>query len=303
MYAKSSPKMIGIMIGFRIKNVRVKIARIRAATTTLFMSFDSVMVFYVFPTYKSSETWRKTYKEKLFGCDMIIKNIFDEVFDDEVHVAFLKFGRGVYKNKYLIEGKKQAKNWAVKAGAEYANFLVRRCLESVGGSVKVTGVIVSTLDLRDEIKFDIKKVKNFQGVRKHVIDGEVSGEEIFGLMDKYPKAFFALSFKGDDFVLKIKPKAPADGKKSKKEGEGIVADFCTLKTTDEKILGELFFGVAKFEKVKISHEIDVTDIVYPDNVASLKPAEIRELAKRKGILKRIADVDGKEQISQAEFVA
>ena len=234
---------------------------------------------------------------------MIIKNIFDGVFDDEVHVAFLKFGRGMYKHKYLIEGKKQAKNWAVKTGAEYANFLVRRCLENVGDSVKAKGVIVSTLDLRDEIKFDLKKVSNFQGVRKHVIDGEINSSEIFDLMDKYPKAFFALTFKGNDFMLKIKPKAPTSGKPGKDKGEGPVADFCTLKTVDEGILKELFFDIGSFQKVKISHEIDVTDIVYPADMANLKPAEIRETAKRKGVLKRVADVDGDVRVSQAEFVA
>jgi len=234
---------------------------------------------------------------------MIIKNIFNEVIDNEVHVAFLKFGRGNYKNKYLIEGKRQAKNWAVKTGAEYVNFLVKKCLESVGSSVKATGVIVSTLDLRDEIGFNLKKVSNFQGVRKHVVDCEVEGEEIFRLMDKYPKAFFALSFKGDGFVLKIKPKAPASGKPGKEKGAGPVADFCTLKTSDQKILNELFFDISKFEKVRISHEIDITDIVYPANMESLKPAEIRELAKRKGILRRIVDVDGDTRKSSVEFVA
>ena len=234
---------------------------------------------------------------------MIIKNIFDGVFDDEVHVAFLKFGRGVYRHKYLIEGKKQAKNWAIKAGAEYANFLVRKCLKSVGDSVKAKGVIVSTLDLRDEIKFDLKKVSNFQGVRKHLIDGEINSSEIFNLMDKYPKAFFALTFKGKDFVLKIKPKAPASGKPGKEKESGPKADFCSLKTEDKSFLDELFFDVVSFNKVRISHEISVTDIVYPVSMESLKPAEIRELAKRKGVLKRVADVDGEERVSQAEFVA
>ena len=234
---------------------------------------------------------------------MIIKKIFDGACDEEVHVAFLKFGRGVYRDKYLIEGKKQAKNYAVKTGAEYVNFLVRRCLESVGESVEATGVIVSTLDLRDEIKFDLKKVSNFQGVRKHAIDGEINSEEIFALMDKYPKAFFALSFKGNNFALKIKPKAPASGKPGKEKEDGPDADFCNLKAGDEKLLGELFFGVGKFEKVRISHEISVTDIIYPADMESLKPTEIREMAKRKGVVKRVAHVDGKEQISSAEFVA
>jgi len=243
---------------------------------------------------------------------MIIKNIFDGTFDDEVHVAFLKFGRGVYKGKYLLEGKKQAKNWSVKAGAEYVNFLVRRCLESVGGPIKVTGVIVSTLDLRDDIKFDLKKVSNFQGVRKHIVDTEVEGREIFDLMDKYPKAFFALSFKapldtkdrtGQGFVLKVKPKAPASGKPGKEKGDGLVADFCSLKTEDKKIVDELFFDVVSFEKVRVSHEIDVTDIVYPVDMESLKPAEIRQMAKRRGVLKRVVDVDGDVRESLAEFVA
>jgi len=239
----------------------------------------------------------------LFDGEMIIRKIFNGVFDDEVHAAFLKFGRGVYYHKYLIEGKKQAKNWSVKAGAEYVNFLVRRCLENISGPVKATGVIVSTLDLRNDIGFELKKVGNFQGVRKHVVDCEIGGDEIFRLMDKYPKAFFALSFKGKDFVLKIKAKAPASGKPGKEKGSGPVADFCSLKTEDKKFIDELFFDVAKFSNVRISHEIDVTDIVYPADMASLKPTEIRELAKRKGVLKRVADVDGEMRESSVEFVA
>ena len=233
---------------------------------------------------------------------MIIKNIFNGVFDDELHVAFLKFGRGIYKNKYLISGKRQAKNWAVKTGTEYVNFLVRKCLENIE-SIYVKGVIVSTLDLRDEINFDLKKVSNFQGVRKHVVDSEVKSEEIFALMDKYPKAFFVLSFKGEGFVLKIKPKAPASGKPGKEKEGGPVPDFCTLKTNDEKIIKELFFDIDKFEKVSISHEINVTDIIYPANMDNLKPAEIRELAKRKGVIKRVVDIDGDIRENSAEFVA
>ena len=62
---------------------------------------------------------------------MVVKKIFDGVFDEEVHLSFLKFGRGEYKNKFLLEGKKQKSKWAIKTGAEFANFLVRKCLEKV----------------------------------------------------------------------------------------------------------------------------------------------------------------------------
>lgn len=234
---------------------------------------------------------------------MIIKNIFEGKFGEDVHVAFLKFGRGSYRDKYLIEGKRQAKNWSIKTGPEYSNFLVKRCLESSKDEVKATGVIVSTLDLQDEINFELKKVSNFQGVRKHVVDGMINKGDIFSLMDKYPKAFFALSFKGDGFVLKIKPKAPTSGKPGKEKDGGPSADFCALKTDNEDFVKELFFDAPVFESIKIRHEIEVTDIVYPSNMENLKPAEIRELAKRKGVVKRIIDSDGKVSENSAEFVA
>lgn len=234
---------------------------------------------------------------------MVVKKIFDGVFDDEVHADFLKFGKGKYENKYLIEGKRQANKWAIKAGAEYANFLVRKCLGMVNSPIAIKGVIVSTLDLKDEIKFDIVKVKNFQGIRKNVVDTEVEPVEILNLMDKYPKVFFALSFKGSAFVLKIKAKAPKN-EKAGKDGSLPVADFCSLKVSDKNIVDELFFGVGEFKSVSVRHTINVTGIVYPGNVEELKPNEIRELSKRKGVICRKVVVDDKEEkISEAEFVA
>ena len=232
---------------------------------------------------------------------MIMKKIFDGVFDDEVHAAFLKFGRGEYRDKYLLEGKRQAKKWAIKAGVEYVNFLVRWCLERIDGIVAIRGIIVSTLDLRDEIGFDIVKVGNFQGIRKNVIDTEVEASKILELMNKFPRVFFALSFKGDDFVLKIKAKAPKSGK-SGKGGDKPIVDFCSLKTLDKSLVDELFFGVGDFGEVSVNHVIEVSDIVYPENVDDLKPTEIRELSKRKGIVIRNVDVDGIVKMSRAEFV-
>ncbi|MFH1237839.1 MAG: hypothetical protein ABIH79_03355 [archaeon] len=232
---------------------------------------------------------------------MVMKKIFEKVFDEEVHSDFLKFGRGEYKDKYLVEGKKQAKKWAIKTGAEYANFLVRKCLEKVIGPVNIKGVIISTSDLRNEINFEIKKVSNFQGVRKHIVDGKVEPSQILNLMAKYPRVFFALSFSGEDFVLKIKPKGPKSEKKGK-DDEGPVVDFCSLKTEDKTIVDELFFGVGDFREVFISHTINVTDIIYPANIESLKPAEIRELAKRKGVIIRKINADGIQKTSEAEFL-
>jgi len=234
---------------------------------------------------------------------MVMKKIFEGVFDDEVHANFLKFGRGEYKNKYLLGGKRQAKKWAIKAGAEYANFLVRKCLEKVSGSVRVKGVIVSTQNLnKEDMNFNFSKVSNFQGVRKHQLDDEIEAADILDFMDRFPRAFFALTFKGDGFVLKIKAKAPTSGKPGKEKKNGSVADFCSLKIKDKEIVDYLFFGVGDFQEASINHTINIMEIIYPTNMGELKPIEVRELAKRKGIVVREVVVDGIVKTSRAEFV-
>jgi hypothetical protein len=75
---------------------------------------------------------------------MVIRKIFEGVSDDEVHNDFLKYSRGNFKDKYLLEGKKQSDKWSIKAGAEFANYLVKKCLEKVSGNISAKGIIVST---------------------------------------------------------------------------------------------------------------------------------------------------------------
>jgi len=232
---------------------------------------------------------------------MIIKKIFDGVFDEGVHSAFLKFGRGEYKNRYMIEGKKQATKWGIKTSAEFANFFVRRCLPV--GMIQVKGVIISTVDLSEEVDFEIKKKSNFQGIRKLQIDTEVEGQKILDLMDKYPKYFFALTFKTDYCELKIKAKAPKSGKPGKAGEDGPKVDFCSLKTTNQEIVKELLFGVGDFKEVKVNHTLKIEDIVYPSDFEKMKPEDVREQSKRKGVVVRKVVVDGKESEREAGFEA
>ena len=234
---------------------------------------------------------------------MIIKKIFDKIFDEEVHVDFLKFGRGEYKDKYLIECKKQAKNWSLKTGPEFVNYLVKKSLENLNGAEEIKGIIVSTMDLSEEVDFEIVKKGNFQGIRKLTINTSIEPSKILELMEKYPKVFFALSFKGEDFVLKVKAKAPKSGKPGKESEDGPKVDFCSLKTNDESLIKEILFGVGDFKEAKINHTIKIDGIIYPEDMEDLKPAEIRAKSKKKGIILRKAIVDGKETITEAEFTA
>lgn len=234
---------------------------------------------------------------------MIIKKVFENNCDQEVHNDFVKFSRGEFKDKYLVEAKNQNKKWSIKTSLEFTNFLVRSCLNSSPDEIKVSGILSTTTDLSSKIKFSISKVSQFQGVKKYVIDTTIKTQELITLMDEYPKVFYALSFKGDNFELKIKAKAPKSGKPGSKDEEA-KADFCKLKTSDKKIIDDFFFDVGTdWTEAKLNHSFKITEIIYSENMSKMSPAEIRENSKRKIKLTRYITLDGNQQTKEIEFIA
>ena len=231
---------------------------------------------------------------------MIVKKIFEKVFDEEVHSDFLKFGKGEFRNKYLVDAKKQKDKWAIKTSSEYANYLVRKGLEKVSGNVKITGCIVSTGQL--EIPFSTGK-KQFMGVKQFQISGEVDSKQVLEMMNKYPRAFFALSFVLPDYELKIKAKAPKSAKPSTSGEKEAKPEFCSLKTTDANFIKELFFDFPNFNEISVKHTVKIDTMVYPKDMTNMKPEEIREKSKRKGILVRELTIDGKVEKKEANFEA
>lgn len=230
-----------------------------------------------------------------------MRKIFSDKTDDEIHEAFLKYGRGIFKNKYLLEAKKQKDKWSIKSSAEFANYFVRRCLEKVSGEIDVKGVIVYTHDLRNDIKFNIKNVKQFMGVKQFVLEGKIKTQDILELMNKHPRAFYALSFSTPSSELKIKAKAPKGAKPSTK-GEGEAkADFCSLKTSDLEIVRDLFFNLSNFKEIKVKHTLQIDSVILPQGIQD--PVKIREMAKKKGKIIRDIIIDGKKEVKEKEFVA
>ncbi len=230
-----------------------------------------------------------------------INKIFSGQIDEEVHLEFVKFSRGIFENRYLLEGKKQPEKWGIKSGAEFANYFVRRGLEKTQDKVKFTGAIISTLDLTKDITFEIADKKGYMGIKKWAIDSEIETKKIMDLMNKYPKVFFALSFSLPGFELKIKAKAPKSGKPGAKGEEEPKAEFCSLKTTDKSIVEDLFFDFLTFKEITIKHTLEIKDIEIPEGEKD--PVKMRENAKRKGIVKRIITLDGKQETKQKDFVA
>jgi len=237
---------------------------------------------------------------------MIIKKIFEEKIDEEVHSDFVKFGKGEFGNKYLLSAKKQKDGWMVKAGSEWVNQIVKKCFEKVRDKplIKVKGIIVSTLNVSQELGFEIKDVKNFMGIKKLLIDTEVKPLEMIEAIKRFPRVFFAISFSEEGTELKVKEKLPRSPKPSTKGGEEPKAEFCSLKTKDKELIKELFFDCPEnFQMVAIKHTIKINEIIYPEGMVKMMPEEIREKAKRRGVLIREIEIDGKKIVNEKEFLA
>ncbi len=229
-----------------------------------------------------------------------IKKVVDGNFDESVHLQFQKFSKGEFKNKAMIEAKNSKGKYTIKTSPEFANELVRTMAKKLGnGKTKITGAIVSTLDLKDDLEY--KEVKQFQGVKRYLIDKEMSGNEIINLLDKFPKNFFALSFSTPDGdILKIKPKAPKSGKPSSKGDDKPKVDFCSLKTTDKEIAKEFIFENPDFKKADISHKYIIEKLEIPEGAKSSGDfKKMREEAKRVGKIIRKAEID--DSIQEDEF--
>ena len=228
-----------------------------------------------------------------------IKKVFDNAIDEEVHQQFQKFSRGEFRDRALIKAKKVKDNYTILTTSEFANEFVRIVAEKLGENrVKITGAVISTLNLDKEI--DFKGKKQFMGIKQYIIDKEMSGNEITGLLDKLPKAFFALSFSHKGDVLKIKAKAPKSAK-PKTKAEAPKPDFCKLITSDEKTAKDFVWEKPDFKQAEISHDFIIKELIVPKDEKDF--AKAREMAKRKGIIVRRATIDDIKTAKEKEFEA
>jgi len=232
-----------------------------------------------------------------------IKKVVEGRSDDFVHIQFQKFGKGEFRYRALIEAKKTREKYTIKTSAEFANELVLFMAKKLGeNKTRITGAIVSTSNLKGDLEF--KDIKQFQGVKRYIIDNEMSGLEILNLLEKFPKNFFALSFSVGENILKIKPKAPKSGKPGSKNEETPKADFCSLKTDNSEIAKAFIFENPNFKNAKINHTFFIEKIQIPEELKnSTNFALIREKSKRVGRILRKGEIDGKNIEKEYTFEA
>src|SRR4030042_618300 len=160
--------------------------------------------------------------------DSFIKKIFNEKIDDLVHFQFIKFSKGTFKGRAMIRAKNSSGKFVIATTYEYAKEIIMTLASKLGeNKTQVTGALISALDL----EFDYDERKMAMGVRKYMLNREMTGDQILNLCNKIDKAFFALSFKVGGTELIISPKSPKSAKgvsSSKKEGAKAKINFIKI---------------------------------------------------------------------------
>lgn len=225
-----------------------------------------------------------------------IKKIVDRKEDNLVHLQFQKFSKGIFKNRAVLKVKKTKNKYTINTTGEFINEFVRAMAEKLGSErTRMTGAVIATSDLTG--KLDFKEKKQFQGVKRYLIDTEMSGDDAIKLLDEFPKAICALSFEVNSDKLKIKPKAPKMGVPGKK-GEHPKTDACKLITTDATIGESFIFETKDFKLAEINHVFIIDKIIMPQTDEK-DFSKIRELAKKQGKMIRTSKID--EEISEKEY--
>jgi len=230
-----------------------------------------------------------------------IKKIFENKIDELTHIQFSRFSKGTFENKAILDIS-VSKAVKIKTSVEFTNELVALLASTIKDKSLVKGIIFSTRDLRKDSDIEFEDVKMAMGVRKHIINSELTKEQILNICNKFTNASINLSFETEYGSLKVKEKAPKSAKAGK-GGEAPKADYCVFTTSDKNILQDYAFDVKQpFKKVFVKHTYEIISLEVPKEFEK-DPALARFHAIRKGKLIRYITVDGKESTKETNFEA
>lgn len=221
--------------------------------------------------------------------ESFIKKLFENKADEACHAQFTRFGKGTYPGRAAIAFQKSA-NLKLKGSYEYANDFVNLVLDL--GPAKFSGIIMS----REDLGFDNCKKK--PGVFVY----EVENVDHNKIKEIFPKSYcLLLDAIGPGIDLKTKKKLPKPGK----SGDAKIDDGFTVLNTDLKNLHKIkeafLWDTPDCKKCKAKHVYEITNLIMPKDEKDFE--KIRLMTKRKGKIKRILEIDGKEEVKEKEFEA
>jgi len=228
---------------------------------------------------------------------MFIKKIFENKIDESVHRQFVRFSKGQFENRAIINIRKTSMI-KITTSFELANDLVK-FISFLSSEFKIKGLLM----IKEQIS-DLKGKKK-KGFFVYDIDKKISGEELKSLVSKANYTLFDCVSEDNSIDLKIKKRLPRPGKGSKAK---VNDKFCQLILSLKywpQVQKEFLFDLpSEIKKVHFEHTYIIKDINIPKELEKEGDYEkIRLGVKRTGKIIRKAIVDGKESIKEKDFTA
>ena len=220
-----------------------------------------------------------------------IKKIFQDKSDDYVHWQFVRFSRGVFENKAVLNISKTSKikiSSTYELSGELALFMAY-----LAKNIHVSGMIMSRV-----------QIPEFSGARKKGIwVYDVNQNMSFEKMSEISKSAFALLLDCEavGISMNVKKKLP---RPSPKSANKVNDKFCVAQIDLKfwpSVKDEFLFDLPDGKAYKLSHKYEITELIFPGNEKDSE--RLRLLTKRKGKVTRKSIIDGKEIIREKSFIA
>ena len=216
-----------------------------------------------------------------------IKKIFNNEADEYIKRQFRRFGKGEYERAFLSISN--GKNLSIKSSYEFSNDLFHMIIQDLKEPAHVSGLIISNEKIED-----FGNVKKKQKLYEAEINASFSPEKLNEIYEKYRNQNILLSLSYNSYKLKTGTKLPKPGKKLKN-------NFCSAVLPKEFLHEFMFDYTEDFRKAVIKHIYNINEIIIPEEFRhNIELARLN--AKRKGIIIRILEIDGKTTESRKEFV-
>ncbi|MFH1210904.1 MAG: hypothetical protein V1645_03225 [archaeon] len=219
-----------------------------------------------------------------------VKKIFENKADETVHQRLVRYGKGEYESS--IMEIKNSKNLKIKGTFEFSNDLFATIAENINEEAEVQGSIIAPRDFENELSFGLTSYKKKKGANSGELETTLKPEQMREIYEKFKNNFILLNVESKNFSLKV-------GKKLPKPGGKIKEGFCKA-TLPKELLNEFVWETKDFKKAIIKHIFMISELIVPKEHEN-DHAMARLMAKRKGKLKRILDIDGKIIEKEAEL--
>ncbi|RLI93262.1 MAG: hypothetical protein DRO89_00405 [Candidatus Altiarchaeales archaeon] len=233
-----------------------------------------------------------------------IREIFRGNQDREyIHRKFVRYGRGEFEGP-VIRIRNSGNRLKINASDDYVNILGEILAKNSSKALNVSGNIISRDNIESllsELGIPIEKATGKKGLFTLNLKGTIPAENLSRLYSelKGSHIFLDLTSSDKNSHLKTKKRLPRLG--SEPDQNFCSAIFDTSLT--DAIMNEICFDidVKDFEEIKISHRYIIKELLIPEEYRE-NLALARIYSKRKGIIKRFVEIDGRKTEIEHEFI-